>query len=40
MSTIDFSKHDIDTFINDTWQKYAGVIRIYGDYSKVDLNFC
>jgi len=24
MSTIDFSKHDVDIFINDTWQKYAG----------------
>jgi hypothetical protein len=41
MSTIDFSKHEIDIFINDTWQKYAGAIRIKGDYSKlqVDLNF-
>ena len=24
MSTIDFSKHDVDIFINETWQKYAG----------------
>jgi hypothetical protein len=27
MSTIDFSKHDIDIFIKDAWQKYAGAIR-------------
>ena len=25
---IDFSKHDIDTFINDTWHKYAGAMCI------------
>jgi hypothetical protein len=24
MYTIDFNKHNIDIFINDTWQKYAG----------------
>ena len=26
MDTIDSNKHDIDDFINDTWQKYAGDI--------------
>ena len=32
---IDFNKHNINVFINDTWQKYLG------DYSKLqgDLNF-
>jgi hypothetical protein len=25
MNTIDFNKHDINIFINDTWQKNAGV---------------
>jgi hypothetical protein len=25
---IDFSKHDIDIFINDTWHKYAGAMCI------------
>ena len=24
MNTIDFNKHDVDIFINGTWQKYAG----------------
>jgi hypothetical protein len=24
MNTVDFKKHDIDIFINDTWQIYAG----------------
>jgi hypothetical protein len=24
MDTTDFNKHDINNFINDTWQKYAG----------------
>jgi hypothetical protein len=35
MNTIEFNKNDIDIFINDTWQKYAG------DYSKLqgDWNF-
>ena len=35
MDTIDFNKHDIDIFINDTWQKYVG------DSSKLqgDMNF-
>jgi hypothetical protein len=28
MSTIDFSKHDIDIFINDTWHKHAGAMCI------------
>ena len=23
MDTIDFNTHDVDIFINDTWQKYA-----------------
>ena len=23
MDTIDFNKHDINIFINDTWQKYT-----------------
>ena len=26
---LDFNKHDINIFINETWQKYAG------DYSKL-----
>jgi hypothetical protein len=26
MDTIDFNKHDIDIFMNETWQKYAGNI--------------
>jgi hypothetical protein len=26
MNTIDFKKQDINIFINDTWQKYAGDI--------------
>ena len=26
MNTIDFNKHDVDIFINDTWQKYTGNI--------------
>ena len=32
---IDFNKHDINIFINDTWKKYAG------DSSKLqgDMNF-
>jgi hypothetical protein len=25
MNTIDFNKHDVDIFINGTWQKYAGL---------------
>ena len=25
-NTIEFNKHDVDIFINDTWQKYAGNI--------------
>jgi hypothetical protein len=24
---IEFNKHDVDIFINGTWQKYAGIIR-------------
>ena len=26
MNTIDFNKHDVNIFINGTWQKYAGNI--------------
>jgi hypothetical protein len=26
MNTIDFNKHDVDIFINGTWQKDAGNI--------------
>jgi hypothetical protein len=26
MNIIDFNKHDVDIFINVTWQKYAGNI--------------
>ena len=26
MNTIEFHKHDVDIFINGTWQKYAGNI--------------
>jgi hypothetical protein len=33
MNAIDFNKHDIDIFINDTWQKYAG------NYSKLQGDF-
>jgi hypothetical protein len=29
MDTLDFNKHNINIFINETWQKYAG------DYSKL-----
>ena len=38
MNTIEFHKHDVDIFINGTWQKYAGNI---GDSSKLQgyLNF-
>ena len=28
MNTIEFNKHDEDIFINGTWQKYAGNIKI------------
>jgi len=28
MNTIDFNKHDVDIFINGTWQKYAGQHRV------------
>jgi hypothetical protein len=35
MDTIDFNKHDINIFINDMWQKYAGnSSKLHGD-----LNF-
>ena len=33
MDTLDFNKHDINIFINETWQKYAG------DYSKLQDDF-
>jgi hypothetical protein len=33
MNSIDFNKHDIDIFRNDTWQKYTG------DYSKLQGDF-
>ena len=33
MDTLDFNKHDINIFINDTWQKYAG------NYSKLHDDF-
>jgi hypothetical protein len=26
MNTIELNKHDVDIFINGTWQKYAGNI--------------
>jgi hypothetical protein len=26
MNTIDFNEHDVDIFINGTWQKYADSI--------------
>jgi hypothetical protein len=26
MNTIDFNKHDVNIFINGTWQKYTGNI--------------
>jgi hypothetical protein len=26
MNTIEFNEHNVDIFINDTWQKYAGNI--------------
>ena len=28
MKTIDFNKHDVNIFINGTWQKYAGKFNI------------
>jgi hypothetical protein len=28
MNTIEFNKHDVDIFINGTWQKYAGNFKI------------
>ena len=40
MNTIEFNKHDVNIFINGTWQKYAGNIS-QGDTSKLQgyLNF-
>ena len=40
MNTIEFNKHDVDIFINGTWQKYVGSIA-KGDSSKLQgyLNF-
>jgi hypothetical protein len=29
MDTINFNKHDMDIFINDSWQKYAGNIQVH-----------
>ena len=34
MDAIEFNKHDINIFMNDTWQKYAGVIDI-GQHFKI-----
>ena len=28
MDTLDFNKHNINIFINETWQKYAGDFKI------------
>jgi hypothetical protein len=40
MNTIDFNKHDIDIFINDTWQKYAGDIgRLFKITRRHELHF-
>jgi hypothetical protein len=33
MNNIEFNKHDVDIFINGTWQKYAGNVEI-------DLGVC
>jgi hypothetical protein len=33
MDTLDFNKHDLNIFINETWQNYAG------DYSKLQDSF-
>ena len=35
MNNIEFNKHDVDIFINSTWQKYAGNSSKLQDY----LNF-
>ena len=31
MDTSDFNKHDINFFINDTWQNYAGDLNFASD---------
>jgi hypothetical protein len=38
MYTIDFNKHNIDIFINDTWQKYAGDLEIINQESLCQIN--
>ena len=40
MYTIDFNKHNIDIFINDTWQKYAGDLgRLFKITRRLELRF-
>jgi hypothetical protein len=38
--TIDFNKHDINIFINDTWRKYEGVIgQLFKNTRQLELRF-
>ena len=40
MDTIDFNTYDIDIFINDTWQKYAGDIgRLFKITWRLELRY-
>jgi hypothetical protein len=40
MNTIGFHKHDVDIFINGTWQKYAGNIgRLFKIIRLLELHF-
>ena len=38
--TIDFNKHGINVFINDTWRKYEGVIgQLFKNTRQLELRF-
>ena len=40
MNTIEINKHDVDIFINGTWQKYAGNIgRLFKIIRLLELHF-
>jgi hypothetical protein len=40
MDMIDFNKHDIDIFMNDTWQKYVGDIgRLFKITRRLELHY-
>jgi hypothetical protein len=40
MNNIEFNKHDVDIFINGTWQKYAGNIgRLFKITRLLELRF-